>query len=95
MLILPLVPLAMLLTFTAGIGGLVLPSLAEIIGIPATWLLDYMISVIEYLASLPWAMSKINFPWWGAVVYYIVIILACIYMWRVTKFNLREVNLVE
>ena len=94
-LILPLVPLAMLLTFIAGIGGLILPGVAAVIGTPATWLLHYMISVIEYLASLPWAISKINISWWGVVVYYIAIILVCIYMWRVTKFNLREVNLVE
>ena len=95
LLILPLVPIAMLLTFIAGIGGLLLPGLAMIIGTPAYWILNYMITVIEYLASLPWAMSKINIPWWVAIAYYIGIILVCIYMWRVTKFNLREVNLVE
>lgn len=95
LLILPLVPLAMLLTFIAGVGNLVTPIIAGFIGMPATWLLHYMVSVAEYLASLPWAVSSVQFPWWGVAICYVVIISMCLYMWRVTKFNLREVNLVE
>lgn len=95
LLILPLVPLAMLLTFVAGIGGLVLPSAATVIGLPATWLLRYMVNVAEYLANLPWAVSKIDMKLWIVGIYYLVVIIVCIYMWRVTKFNLRDSNLVE
>ena len=95
LLVLPLVPLAMLLTFIAGIGGLVLPQFAMIIGAPATWLLNYMVSVIEYCANLPWAVSVFQLPWWGVAICYAVIVAGCLYIWRVTKFNLREVNLVE
>jgi ComEC/Rec2-related protein len=95
LLVLPLVPLAMLLTFIAGVGSLAIPMVALITGLPATWLLHYMVSVAEYLASLPWAMSSVQIPWWGVALYYGVIISACLYMWRVTKYNLRDVNLVE
>jgi competence protein ComEC len=95
LLVLPFVPFAMLLTFIAGISNLVIPCVAEFISIPAIWLLHYMISVTEYLASLPWAMSILQFPWWGVIICYGIIIGICFYMWRVTKFNLREVNLVE
>lgn len=95
LLVLPLVPYTMALTFIAGIGSLLLPSIGWIIALPATYLLKYMVSVTEYLASLPWAMSKVNLEWWGIVICYTLIVASCFYMWRVTKFNLREVNLVE
>ena len=85
----------MLLTFVAGIGGLILPAVAVVIGLPATWLLRYMVNVAEYLAGLPWAVSKIDMKLWIVGIYYLVVIIICIYMWRVTKFNLRDSNLVE
>jgi len=95
LLILPLVPFAMLLTFIAGVGSLAIPAIAWLTGLPATWLLHYMVSVTEYLASLPWAMSNVQIPWWGVAIYYGIIVGACLYMWRATKYNLRDVNLVE
>ena len=95
LLILPFVPLAMLLTFVAGIGALFLPGAALIIGLPVTWLLSYMVKVTEFLASLPWALSKIKPQFWMVIVYYAVLICACFYMQRKTKYNLRDTNLVE
>ena len=95
LLVLPLVPLAMLLTFIAGVGSLVLPSIATFIALPATWVLGYSVSVTEYLAGLPWVTSTVNLAWWGVGLIYLVIIGICVYMWRVTKYNLREANLVE
>jgi competence protein ComEC len=95
LLVLPLVPLAMLLTFIAGLGSLFIPGIATFIALPATWILGYSVSVTEYLASLPWVSSTVNLTWWGVGLCYLVIIGVCIYMWRVTKFNLRDTNLVE
>jgi competence protein ComEC len=95
LLVLPLVPLAMLFTFIAGVGSLLVPAIATFIALPATWLLGYSVSVTEYLASLPWVTSAVNFAWWGVGLCYLVIVGVCIYMWRVTKYNLREANLVE
>lgn len=95
LLVLPLVPIAMLLTFIAGVGSLVVPPLAIIIGLPAQWLLSYMVGVTEYMAGLPWVTTNIQLQWWGLALCYIVISGICFYMWRATKFNLREVNLVE
>lgn len=94
-LILPLVPLAMLLTFIAGIGALVLPGAAAIIGQPAEWLLGYMTTTAQYFAGLPWAQGEIEIGWWHMAVAYLFIIAACVYMQRATKFNLRSTNLVE
>jgi competence protein ComEC len=95
LLVLPLVPLAMLLAFIAGIGGLVLPSFATIIGLPASWLLSYMTSVAEYLSSQSWALSELTISWWLAGLMYVAIASVGIYMWRKTKYNLRDSNIVE
>jgi competence protein ComEC len=95
MLVLPLVPLAMLLTFIAGIGALVFPAWAMIIGLPATWLLGYMIGVARYMSALPWASTTIEFSPWMVSVCYVVIIGVCVWLWRITKYDLRNANIVE
>ena len=95
LLVLPLVPLAMLLTFIAGVGSLILPVIGGVISLPATWLLHYMVSVTEYLASLPWVSSTLQLTWWMVMIYYAILASICVYMWRVTKYNLRDSNLVE
>lgn len=95
LLILPLVPLAMLLTFIAGLGALALPFVVAFIGIPAYALLAYMTHVATYFAHLPWAQTALTINGWPIVLYYGVLIAACLYVvWR-TKFNLRDSNVVE
>jgi competence protein ComEC len=94
-LVLPLVPLAMLLTFVAGLGGLIWPVVATIIGWPAYLVLHYMVTVVQHLANLPWATSSITFNGLSVAACYIVIILASVYMWRATKYNLRQASIVE
>lgn len=95
LLILPLVPLAMLLTFIAGIGALIVPGIAGVLGLPANWLLQYMTATAEYLAHLPWAQTALVINGWAVAIYYIVLLGACVYAWKVTGFRLGETNLVE
>lgn len=96
LLILPLVPLAMLLTFIAGMSAWFLPVvIAESIALPATLLLRYMIEVANYFASLPWAQTTIQVNGWAAVGYCVILIALCGYMARKTGYNLRDSNLVE
>lgn len=95
LLVLPFVPLAMLLTFVAGVGALIVPGLASIAGLPAAWLLGYMTTAVEYLAKLPWAQATLQITGWHVLLAYIIIVGASVYMWRVTRYNLRDANLVE
>ncbi|CAN5407740.1 hypothetical protein BH10PAT4_BH10PAT4_5090 [soil metagenome] len=95
LLILPLVPLAMLLTFIAGVGALAVPSVATIIGLPATWLLGYMTTVAQYVSQLSWAVSKFEISSVAVALCYGVLIAICIYLSRVTKFDLKETNIIE
>lgn len=95
MLVVPLVPLAMLMTFVSGIGALLLPQAAALIGLPATWLLGYMTKVAEYLSSLSWAVSDIALSPSGVIWCYVALGGLCVYLWRVTGYNLRNSNIVE
>lgn len=95
LLVLPFVPLAMLLTFIAGLGAVVLPGLATIIGAPAQVLLTYMTGVVHYFSELPWAQTTIEIQSWVMWLAYAAIVALCVYLWRVTKYNLRESNIVE
>ena len=95
-LVLPLVPLAMLLTFVAGVGSFVLPTdVANFVALPASWLLGYMTGVASWLADLPWAQTEINISGWIAAGFYGLIIIGCVYMWRRTGLSLRNHNIVE
>lgn len=95
LLILPFVPLAMLLTFITGISGVIFPSIAPVIGTPAQWLLTYMTEVVEYFAGLSWAQTSLEIQSWVLGLSYAAIVLVCIYLWRVTKYNLSDSNIVE
>lgn len=94
-LVLSLVPLAMLVTFIAGLGQLFLPSIATIIAWPAQAILSYMVWVINQTASFSWAQVTWYMPWWGAALCYMGIIIAGLYLRRVTGYQLRQVNVVE
>ena len=93
-LILPLVPLAMLLVFLAGIFATV-PLLGALIAVPTTWLLSYMVWVAEWLAGQSWAQMEVSITWWMVVLAYIVLSLAVWWMARTTGYKLRESSVVE
>lgn len=94
LLILPLVPLAMLLVFLVGVFSGV-PYIAEILAAPTSWLLSYMVRVAEWLSSLEMAQTEVSLGWLGVSVAYCTLALAMWWMWRKTKLNLRDVNIVE
>lgn len=75
MLVLPLVPPAMLLTFLTGVVGSVLPSLSVPVGLLAYIVLTYIIKVAEALSQVPFASVAIPiFPWWVLVLMYLPIL---------------------
>lgn len=95
LLVLPLVPLAMLLTFIAGIASLIVPGIATIVGLPANWLLSYMVKVVRISADQPWAQTEFQPAVWLVIVSYVAMILVGLYMWRASRFNLRSASIVE
>ena len=96
LLVLWLLPLAMLLTFIAGIAAFILPHfLAQIIAWPATFLLNYVIGVSRWVADLPGASQTVNFGFWLTVGVFAIILLAIIFLKWKTKYNFRDSNVID
>ena len=92
---LPLIPLAMLLTFLASSAQIVLPLVAGLFGGLAQALLGYLVWVVNWTASLPWALVQWQMPAWGVLCSYLALIGLCVWLRHVTRYNLRQVNIVE
>jgi competence protein ComEC len=88
-LILPLVPVSMLATFVAGIGGFLGQGLGELLSIPADWLLRYAIVTIDKVSSLPNSQSELSFSGMYLVLSYIFIAFFVRYLMHATKHNFR------
>jgi len=95
LLVLPLVPLAMLLTFMTGLAVWVAPALGAVAAVPTELLLHYMTQTAMALASLPWAVSELTVEMWHVVAMYVILAVFMYYMWCKTRLNLRDTNLVE
>jgi competence protein ComEC len=93
-LILPLVPLAMALTFAAGVGALTISPLAGMFGVPATAVLAYMTTVTDKLAAIPWASADVYVGTGLMIVGYAAIIGAGLYLWRATNHRFSKDNIV-
>lgn len=92
-LVVPLVPLAMLLTFLCGICSIAgISFLAELIAMPTMWLLGYMTHVATYVAELEWAQWELSLPGWMWALYVLILIGACLWMQRATRYDLRNAN---
>ncbi|HEX9594773.1 MAG TPA: ComEC/Rec2 family competence protein [Candidatus Saccharimonadales bacterium] len=57
-IVLPLIPLAMLTTFLAGLAGMFIPALAGWLAWPAQIILTFMVDIINILAKVPWALKE-------------------------------------
>lgn len=95
LLIVPLIPVAMLLVFGAGILALVFYPLGAFIGGVGEIVLGYMIAVAQWCATVPWSVIHVVVPGWVGVLLYFMLAVACGLMWRATKYNLRTANIVE
>lgn len=78
LLVLPIIPLTMLLGFSAATIGLILGPLGQIMAWLAYIPLRYETEIIGYLAGLRYSSVELSFPWWGVVAWYIILsILLC------------------
>ncbi len=91
-LVLPLVPLAMLCTFFAGIAGLIAPGFIGFLAFPATVILTYSTTVIQYVANLPNAQTELIFNPPLMIASYIGLGVAITYLKRRTNHDFRDPN---
>lgn len=95
-LVLPLIPLAMLLTFIAGLGVYILPTgLATIIASPAKWLLDWIIGVAQWGSTLPGASVEFQPELSFALIYFAVVVVVMAVLKLIAKHNFYGDNVVE
>jgi len=90
LLVVPLVPLAMLLTFICGLLAVMSIPFAFVIAVPTTWLLTYMTQVATFVSELPWAQNQLELAPFVWIVYGAVVSMLCFWMWRKTKYNFRN-----
>lgn len=89
-LVLPVVPFAMMFTFIAGAGSLLLPGLAHIFGLPATALLKYSTTIIEKIAEMPGAAGEIKVSSVFLIASYAGLISCIAYLAYKTRHNYRS-----
>ncbi|HUC86956.1 MAG TPA: ComEC/Rec2 family competence protein [Candidatus Saccharimonadales bacterium] len=80
--ILPMVPLAMLLSFGAGMAGIAVPVLAGWVALPAAGLLALMIGLVQWFASLPDANLQLSATPVMIIGMYGLILLGTLVLWR-------------
>jgi competence protein ComEC len=82
LLILPLVPLAMLVCFIAGLAGMFIPAWCGWFAWPAQIMLNIVLKVIDSFASLSWAGSILYFDLSTMLISYLIIILLTLTLHR-------------
>ena len=71
-LVLPMVPVAMMLTFVTGVTGTILASVGLMFGFIASLSLSYIVWIAEVFAALPFAAFSVDaFPFWVVCVLYV------------------------
>lgn len=90
LLVVPLVPLAMLLTFVCGIGVIVSAPFIELLAAPTSWLLEYMVQVARMVADIPWAQSELIIPPYAWLGYAALLAATCLYMYKRSDYNFRD-----
>ena len=95
-LVLPLLPLAMALTFVSGVGAIILPlSWAQVIAVPARWLLGFIISVAQWGATLPGASIEFRPTEQVMIIYCLVLLVVTVSLKIITDHNFYGDNVVE
>lgn len=77
-LVTPLVPLAMLLSFIAGLAGWLVPAISGWFALPARFLLTYMLDIANMVSRLPGARISFNVNNWVLAGTYVIL---CTSIW--------------
>jgi competence protein ComEC len=85
LLVVPLIPLAMLLSFMAGLGGMLLPALSGWLAWPARWLLTYLLDVSTLVAQIPHMRFSVSFSGAVMVSLYVAILAVTLIWWQKSR----------
>lgn len=94
-LVVPLVPLAMLLSAIAGTAGAVIPQFAGWFAYPARLLLTYMLDVVHMLSGLPSVLihRSISLPYMLSV--YVLVVMLMLVTYKKMPKSQKEVSMLQ
>ena len=85
-LVLPILPFVMILSFVAIIAGFVFNALSEILFWPVWLLLSYLIKVVEFFSGFSWSALGIqSMPVWLVMGFYLMIFILILKPWKIFK----------
>ena len=84
-LVVPLVPLAMLLTFITGVWSSLGLGFVWLIAAPTNWLLTYMTTVATFFSKITWAQMEVTKTAWVWFVYGLFLFAAVVWMWKASR----------
>lgn len=90
-LVAPVIPFAMVLTAATGFMGLIVPIVGALCAMPTTIVIAYIVAVVEWLASYPWAQLSVDIPLVAVVMWYLIIALLCFRWWQVSGYDFRKI----
>ena len=93
-LVAPVIPAAMLLTFVAGAFGWIAPGLV-FLGYPASIVIAYVVAIVEKLANVEWARVLAAVPTAFAIGWYGIVAGLCTIVQRWRRVDLLAQNVVE
>lgn len=95
MVVTPLVPVAMLATFMAGVSAVLWPGLGAWLALPAHWILTYMTAIVSWLSSIPWARQSMSLSLPGLILTYALLVGIGYVMWRKLRYDYLSKSVVE
>ncbi len=94
-IVLPLIPMAMLATFIAGIAGALIPFFSGWFAWPASLLLKFIIDMTKIMADFPWALADVNFSYINLFFFYGIVGALIIILKHKTKLRLNAAEVIE
>lgn len=93
-LVAPVIPFAMAATFVAGLAGLISPALA-LLAAPASIVIAYVVAVVTKLSSISWAQIATEAAPVVALIWYGLVGLWIVLLWRSRRIDLRASSVVD
>lgn len=90
LLVVPIIPFIMLLTFIAGIFAIVLLPIGIVFGYTTSVLLGYVSHVVDWIYHLPHSKTELKITIVAVVLSYLLILLTTLYLWKATKHDFKN-----
>lgn len=95
LLVVPLVPLAMLLSAIAGAAGMIIPQLAGWLAWPAEILLTYMLDIAHLLSRIPASFIKVSVSTGVMILFYVLVLVVGGAVRRAVSRRINSLNMIK